>query len=58
MVSSRRAAAGLFVLMVAGHVAGAVLAHEVNNVTSQGVSLFPAAGLTVAVLLRLRTRRR
>jgi PAS domain S-box-containing protein len=49
-------AGALSLVVVLGHVAGALLAHEVNNVTSQGVSLFPAAGLTVAVLLLVPRR--
>jgi len=50
------AVVGLFLLMAAAHVAGSVLAHEVNKHTSEGVSLFPAAGVTVATLLLVRRR--
>ena len=46
----------LFAVVAAAHAAGTELAYHVNRVTSQGVPLFPAAGVTVAVLLLVPRR--
>jgi len=46
----------LFLLVAAAHGAGTELAYTVNRVTSDGVSLFPAAGVTVALLLLVPRR--
>ena len=47
----------LFVVIAALHGLGTELAYTVNRVTSEGVSLFPAAGVTVAALLLVSRRR-
>ena len=46
----------LFAVVAAAHAGGTELAYHVNKVTSQGVPLFPAAGVTVAVLLLVPRR--
>jgi PAS domain S-box-containing protein len=46
----------LFAVVVAAHAAGTELAYHVNKVTSEGVPLFPAAGVTVSALLLVPRR--
>jgi signal transduction histidine kinase len=46
----------LFVLVAAGHAVGAALADRLNHLTSSGESFFPAAGVTLAVLLLVPRR--
>lgn len=50
------AAVALFLVVAAAHAAGTVVVYQFNHLTSAGEEFFPAAGVTVAVLLLVPRR--